>query len=101
MPVKTLLIFVHNKEFSLDFTEKHAIVDFAVENCTTRDDIQKLILEGRLPPVLQGLPSRTEDTSTLASAGAEVIIFDTRAQAGTNARLLAWVNFHRHYKYRH
>ena len=52
MPVRTLLIFIHNEEFSLDLSERPAIVDFAVDTCKTREDIQRLVLEGKLPPVL-------------------------------------------------
>ena len=79
MPVKTLMIFVHNEEFSLETTQRPALVDFAVLHCKTRDDIMKLRKEGKLPPVIQGLTRPNDDTSKLAFASAEVIIFDTVA----------------------
>ena len=67
MPVKTLMLFVHNEEFSLDTAQRPALVDFAISNCTTWDDIQKLKKEKKLPPIIQGLSKWNEDESRLAS----------------------------------
>ena len=75
-PTNTLALFAHNHQFPIYKNESPEFVNLVSSSCRTRQDVEMLVRDASLPPIVTGDMQKTSSQNMPVSI-ADIICFDT------------------------